>query len=158
MVLIDLASTILTRVTENKSSRINKALPRQAIEHVRHLCAQYEFTNYIAIEGRVYTSNDDNDIDINGDRFAFDTGNIIGVYAKPKTNFAKANVYGLVGLSMWDTTYTAVTGSWAPSRDKDSVVMFGVGVGGEFNITKNLRFNIEGMIHAGSVDSAADRG
>lgn len=120
-------------------------------QHVR-VKAGYEFADFIAIEGHVYTSNDDDDIDINGDRFSFDTGNIIGVYAKPKTNFAKANVYGLVGLSIWDTTYTILTGVFATSRDTDSVVMLGFGVGGEFNITKNLRFNIEGMLHVGSAD------
>jgi hypothetical protein len=112
--------------------------------------AGYEIADFIAVEGHVYTANDDTDIDFAGRLFAFDTGTIVGVYAKPKTNFDKANVYGLVGISMWDTTYTWVSGGGA--RDTQSVAMFGIGVGGEFNVTKNFRVNVEGMVHVGSAD------
>jgi hypothetical protein len=109
----------------------------------------YEFMDYIAVEAHVLTAADDTDIDPFGNLFSLDTGTIVGIYAKPKTNFEKANVYGLLGLSVWDTTY-----SWVgmPFQDTDSVAMLGIGVGGEFNITKNLRVNVEGMIHIGSAD------
>lgn len=114
--------------------------------HVR-IKGGYEILKYLAVEAHVLTAGKDTDIDAFGGLYELDTGNIIGVYAKPKTNFAKANVYGLIGFAQWDTTYTEIA---TRVKDTDAVVTFGVGVGGEFNITKNLRFNIEGMFHSGS--------
>lgn len=109
----------------------------------------YEFLDYLAIEGQVLTAAHDTDTDVFGGRYELDTGNIVGVYVKPKTNFTNANVYGLIGLSLWDTAYRGVA---FPFEDTDSVLMFGLGVGGEFNITRNFRFNIEAMLHTGSAD------
>lgn len=114
--------------------------------HVR-IKGGYEILKFLAVEAHVSTAGKDTDIDPFGDLFELDTGNIIGIYAKPKTNFAKANVYGLIGFAQWDTTYTDVA---ARIKDTDTVITFGVGVGGEFNVTKNLRFNIEGMVQQGS--------
>jgi opacity protein-like surface antigen len=114
--------------------------------------AGYEIADFIAVEGHVYTANDDTDIDFTNTLFSLDTGTIVGIYAKPKTNFGAANVYGLIGLSIWDTTYTQVNGVGAGTRDTESVAMFGFGVGGEFNITKNFHVNVEGMVHIGSAD------
>ena len=114
--------------------------------HVR-IKGGYEILKFLAVEAHVLTAGNDTDIDPFGALYELDTGNIIGIYVKPKTNFAKANVYGLIGFAQWDTTYTEVA---TRVKDTDTVVTFGVGVGGEFNITKNLRFNIEGMIQSGS--------
>lgn len=117
--------------------------------HLR-LKAGYEFADFLAVEAHLAGAGDDTGVDPFGDLYKFDTGNIIGIYLKPKTPFSKANVYGLIGLSQWDTTYTDV--AFPIFKDNETVNMFGFGVGGEFNITKNLRFNIEGMIHVGSAD------
>ena len=114
--------------------------------HVR-IKGGYEILKFLAVEAHVLTAGNDTDIDPFGALFELDTGNIIGIYVKPKTNFAKANVYELIGFAQWDTTYTEVA---TRVKDTDTVVTFGVGVGGEFNITKNLRFNIEGMIQSGN--------
>jgi len=116
--------------------------------HVR-IKGGYEILKFLAVEAHVMTAGNDTDIDPFGDLYELDTGTIIGVYAKPKTSFATANVYGLVGFSLWDTTYTNVA---LGTSSTDAVVTFGAGVGGEFNITQNLRFNIEGMVQAGSPD------
>jgi hypothetical protein len=112
--------------------------------------AGVEVADFLAIEGHLSTSGDDTAVDPFGDQFTFDTGNIIGIYLKPKSNFRDANVYGLFGFSQWDTTYNYV--GLPIFKDSDTVTMVGFGVGGEFNITRNLRFNIEGMIHMGSAD------
>lgn len=109
--------------------------------------AGYEILKFLAVEAQLSSAAKDTDVDPFGDLFQLDTGNIIGVYAKPKTPFKKANVYGLVGFAQWDTTYRDVA---TGIKDSDPVTTFGVGVGGEFNITDNLRFNIEGMIQTGS--------
>lgn len=114
--------------------------------HVR-LKGGYEILRFLAVEAHVLTAGKSTAVDPFGKMFELDTGNIIGIYAKPKTNFEKANVYGLVGFAQWDTTYTDVA---TRVKDTDAVVTFGVGVGGDFNITKNFRFNIEGMIQYGS--------
>lgn len=111
--------------------------------------AGFEIIKYFAIEAHVYTPGKDTDIDPFGDRFELDTGTIVGIYAKPKTGSAKANVYGLIGFAQWDTTYTDVANRIS---DTDKVITFGVGVGGEFNVTRNLRFSIEGMIQSGSAN------
>lgn len=109
----------------------------------------FEFLDYLAVEAQVYTADQDTDIDAFGDRFELDTGSIVGVYIKPKARFPNGSVYGLFGFSVWDTTYTEV----ATALDNtDSVFMFGLGIGGEFNIGRHLRFNIEGMLHTGSAD------
>lgn len=115
-------------------------------EHAR-IKAGYEILDFLAVEAQVLTAGDDSDIDFFGDLYSFDTGTIVGVYAKPKTDFSRANVYGLVGLAYWDTTYTDVA---LNEKYTDKVVTFGAGVGGEFNITKHLRFNIEGMMQVGT--------
>lgn len=114
--------------------------------------AGYEFGRFFALEGHIYTAANGTDVDFTNTTYSLDTGTIVGVYAKPKTNFERANVYGLVGVSIWDSTYTQVNGFGAGTRDSASLTMFGVGVGGEFNITKNFRFNVEGMAHYGSAD------
>jgi hypothetical protein len=117
-------------------------------QHLR-VKAGYEFLDYLAVEAQLLTADSDVDFDVFGDRFELDTGTIVGVYIKPKTNFETANVYGLFGFSLWDTTYTDVGFGF---QDTDAVVMFGVGIGGEFNVTRNFRFSIEAMVHAGSAD------
>lgn len=117
-------------------------------QHTR-IKAGYEILKFLAVEAHASNAGKDTDIDPFGDMFELDTGNIIGIYVKPKTPFAKANVYGLIGFSQWDTTYREVA---TGLKDTDTVITFGVGVGGEFNITQNLRFNIEGMAQAGSTN------
>lgn len=112
--------------------------------------AGVEVADFLAIEGHLSSAGDDSAVDPFGTQFKFDTGNIIGIYLKPKSNFRDANVYGLFGFSQWDTTYHPVA---LPSvKDSETVTMVGFGIGGEFNITRNLRFNVEGMIHMGSAD------
>ena len=112
--------------------------------------AGVELSGGFAIEAHLSGAGDDTTVDPFGDQIKFDTGNIIGIYLKPKSNFRDANVYGLFGFSQWDTTYYPVAFSFI--KDSETVTMLGFGVGGEFNITRNLRFNIEGMIHVGSAD------
>jgi Outer membrane protein beta-barrel domain len=111
--------------------------------------AGYEILDFLAVEAQVLTAGDDSDTDEFGDTYRFDTGTIVGVYAKPKTDFSRANVYGLVGLAYWDTTFTDTDPVFG-GKYTDRVVTFGAGVGGDFNITRNLRFNIEGMMQIGT--------
>jgi hypothetical protein len=117
--------------------------------HMR-LKAGYEFLGFLAVEAHLYNAADDTTVDPWGDSFNFDTGRIIGIYIKPKTNFSTANVYGLFGFSQWDTTYGPV--GFPQFAVTDTVTMLGLGIGGEFNLTKNLRFNAEAMIHGGTVN------
>jgi hypothetical protein len=121
---------------------------KYSTSHLR-VRAGYQIADFIAVEGQVLTAGDDTDFDFTNNQFEFDSGTVIGVYAKPGINFRAASVYGLIGFSRWDTKYTFV----APAvRDADSVIMLGIGIGGEFPVTENLSFNIEGMYHTGSAD------
>lgn len=109
----------------------------------------YAFSDILAFEIHVTGAGDDSSIDPYDNLYKFDIRNTLGIYVKPRTNVGKANVYGLVGFSSWDTAYTKIIPPG--TREKDSAVMFGAGLGGEFNITDNLRFNIEGMLHRGTL-------
>jgi hypothetical protein len=111
--------------------------------------AGYEVLDFLAVEAQVLTAGDDSDTDEFGDTYTFDTGTIVGLYAKPKTDFARANVYGLLGVAYWDTTFTSLDPFYA-GKYTDKVITLGAGVGGQFNITKNLSFNIEGMMQIGT--------
>ncbi|HEX9626267.1 MAG TPA: outer membrane beta-barrel protein [Acidiferrobacterales bacterium] len=125
------------------------ATEKYSTTHAR-LRAGYEIHDTIAVEMHILTAGDDTDIDFLGNTFRLDTGTIVGIYAKPKSGGRKASVYGLIGFSMWDTSYGPNGFSFLD--DTDNVLTLGLGVGGDFNITRNLRFNIEGMMHIGSAD------
>lgn len=117
-------------------------------EHLR-VKGGYEFSSNFALEGQVLTAGSDTDLDFLGNTFELDTGSIVGVFAKFKTNNPKVNVYGLAGLEFWDTTYTWVG---TPFKDSETLTMVGLAIGGEFNITKNLMIDVEGSFHVGSAD------
>ena len=111
--------------------------------------AGYEFADSFAVEIQGLTADNDTERVSSGDEFVFDTGEMFGVYLKSKTTFETYNVYGLLGASLWKSSYANVA---TGPTDAEWIAMFGAGVGGEFDATENLRIHIEGMFHAGSAE------
>jgi len=114
----------------------------------------YQILSFLSVEGRVMTSGDDTDIDTFGGQYRFDTGNMIGFYARPHTNFQSANVYGILGLTAMNTKYRLVAPVTGPT-DSDSVLAFTAGVGGTFMIVNNLTFDVEATMYVGSANYAS---
>lgn len=113
--------------------------------------AGYQILDFLSVEGRVMSSEYDTDIDVFGGRYRFDTGTMIGVYARPHTNFRNANVYGIVGLTAMNTKYRLVAPGTGPV-DSDTVIAFTLGVGGSFRIVGNLTLDVEATAYSGTAD------
>jgi len=114
----------------------------------------YQILNYLSVEGRAMSSDYDTDIDVFGGQYRFDTGTMLGVYARPHTNFRNANVYGIVGLTAMNTKYRQLAPFTGPT-DSDSVVAFTAGVGGSFRMVDNLTLDVEATMYVGTADYGA---
>jgi len=111
----------------------------------------YQILDFLSVEGRVMSSGNDTDIDVFGDQYRFDTGTMLGFYARPHTNFRNANVYGLIGLTSMNTKYRWV-GPFTGPADSDTVLAFTIGVGGTFRIAGNLFLDVEAQAYSGTAD------
>lgn len=109
----------------------------------------YQFLDFLSVEGRIMSSGNDTDIDFLGDRYSFDTGTMYGFYVRPHTNFRTANVYGIVGLTVMNTSYRFVNGG---PVDNDRVLVETIGVGGDFRIAGNLSLTVEAQVYVGTAD------
>jgi len=112
--------------------------------------AGYQFLDFLSFEGRVMTSGNDTDVDFLGDTYRFDTGTMVGVYVRPHTKFAVANVYGIVGFTTLNARYKPV--SYNGPTDSDVVIASTIGVGGTFRLARNLYFDIEAAAYAGAAE------
>lgn len=112
--------------------------------------AGYEALDFLSVEGRVMTAGHDTDIDFLGGLYRFDTGPIFGIYARPRTNFGNANVYGILGLTAMNTKYRGVNP--AGPTDSSFVLLPTVGVGGTFRIAGGLFFDVEAQAYVGTAD------
>lgn len=110
----------------------------------------YEALDFLSVEGRVMTAGHDTDIDFLGGLYRFDTGPIFGLYARPRTNFGNANVYGILGLTAMNTKYRGVNP--AGPTDSSFVLLPTVGVGGTFRIAGGLFFDVEAQAYVGTAD------
>ena len=54
------------------------------------------------------TAGNNCDTDEFTDTHKFYTGTIVSLYVKPKTEFSRANVYGLIGLAYWEVQVPSV--------------------------------------------------
>jgi len=107
----------------------------------------YQFLKFLSLEGRFMSASNDTDIDDFGGLFELDTGNIVGLYVRPHTNFKAANVYGIFGITGMDTKYRAVLGG---PVDSDTVISLTAGVGGSFVLAKQLTLDVEAILYAGT--------
>lgn len=123
---------------------------KYSTKHAR-LKIGYQILNFLSVEGRAMSSDYDTDIDVFGGQYRFDTGTMVGVYARPHTHFRNANVYGIVGLTAMNTKYRALAPFPGPT-DSESVIAFTVGVGGSFRIVGNLTLDVEATAYAGTAD------
>lgn len=111
----------------------------------------YQILKFLSVEGRAMASDYDTDIDVFGGQYRFDTGTMVGVYARPHTPFRNANVYGIVGFTVMNTKYRAVAPVMGPT-ESDSVLAFTIGVGGSFRIVGNLTLDVEATAYTGTAD------
>jgi opacity protein-like surface antigen len=111
----------------------------------------YQILKFFSVEGRIMSSAYDTDIDLFGGQYRFDTGTMVGVYARPHTSFRNANVYGIVGFTSMNTKYRLVAPVTGPA-DSNSVLAFTVGVGGSFRIVGNLTLDVEATLYSGTAD------
>lgn len=111
----------------------------------------YQILNFLSVEGRAMTSDYDTDIDFFGGQYRFDTGTMVGIYARPHTHFRNANVYGIVGFTSMNTKYRLASPGTGPV-DSDTVIAFTIGVGGSFRIVGNLTIDVEATVYSGTAD------
>lgn len=107
----------------------------------------YQILDFLSVEGRVMVSGHDTDTDIWGNQFRFDTGSMLGVYARPHTNFQTANVYGIVGLTVMDSRYRSVA---LGIQDSDMLFLPTIGVGGDFRVARQLSLTVEAQYFVGT--------
>lgn len=112
--------------------------------------AGYQFLDFLSFEGRIMTPGNDTDVDFLGDTYQLDTGTILGVYVRPHTKFAVANVYGIIGFTTLNARYRPV--SYNGPTDSDVVIASTIGVGGTFRLARNLFFDIEATAYAGAAE------
>lgn len=134
-----LQTTLDYGFTENYSTR-----------HAR-LKIGYQILKFLSVEGRAMSSDYDTDIDVFGGQYRFDTGTMVGIYARPHTPFRSANVYGIVGFTAMNTKYRLVAPVTGPV-ESDSVIAFTIGVGGSFRIVGNLTLDIEATAYTGTAE------
>jgi opacity protein-like surface antigen len=112
--------------------------------HVR-LKGGIEATNWLAVEAQLLNGADDNTVDILGDTYNYDTGMILGVFAKPHMTIGSFDMYGLVGYATADAEYDCVPS--CPPKFKATLNGLAYGAGAQFLVNKNLKISLDYMVY-----------
>ena len=111
----------------------------------------YNFAKYYGVELRLTSSGDDTYVDSLG-TWRWRAGESFSGYFKPHYEIGRFDIYGLVGLSVMDTSYEAVAGPWTGQKDEATLATFDFGVGGIFLVTRNFGITAEIKLNVGTAD------
>jgi len=121
-----------------------------ATGHAR-LKGGYNFAKYFGAELRLTSSGDDTYVDSFG-TWKWRTGESLSGYFKPHYEIGHFDIYGLVGLSVMDTSYEAVAGPQTGQKDKATLATFDFGVGGIYLFTPHFGVSAEIKLNVGTAD------
>jgi len=116
-------------------------------QHLR-IKGGYDFPGNYGFEMRIATGSDDTYNDIFG-TWKWEAGTRVSGYFKPRVSFGNFDLYGLLGLSVMDTSYQLV-GSGL--KDSESIATFDLGFGGQLNFTRHFGITAEVLHSVGSAD------
>jgi len=136
--LVDMRTTLdLTGGSENYDT-----------QHLR-LKLGFAFTDNFTIEARLLSDDTATQTNSASESIRWQTGAVTSVYARPSMGIGKASLYGLIGVSYFDTTYLNTT-TVAISTETIQTVDFGIGI--EYPISNHIAASFEGLVYTGTAD------
>jgi hypothetical protein len=116
-------------------------------QHLR-LKGGYDFPGYFGFEMRIASGGDDTYNDIFG-TWKWEAGTRVSGYFKPRVSFGNFDLYGLLGLSLMDTSYRLVGSGF---KDSETIATLDLGFGGQYNFSPNFGVTAEILNSVGSAD------
>lgn len=116
-------------------------------QHLR-LKGGYDFPGNMGFEMRIATGSDDTFFD-GFYTYKWEAGTRFSGYFKPRVSFGNFDLYGLLGLSLMDTSYQNLSFGF---KDSESILTFDVGFGGQINITRNFGVTADLVYSMGSAN------
>ena len=135
-------------VAMNTSIDYDAGSERYGTNHLRAKLG-YAYNDYFSLEARIMSSGDDTDQNASNVKFRWQTGSVVSFYLRPTVPVGKFNFYGLIGLSVLDTTYTDTATSQA---DAERVRTLDYGLGAEYYFTRNFSISLEAKAFTGTAD------
>lgn len=116
-------------------------------QHLR-LKGGYDFPGYYGFEMRIASGSDDTYNDVFG-TWKWEAGTRVSGYFKPRVSFRNFDLYGLLGVSWWDTSYQLVDSGL---KDSETIATFDLGFGGQYNFSRHFGVTAEILHSVGSAD------
>jgi len=126
----------------------NAGSERYATTHVRAKLG-YAYDDNFSLEARVMSSGNDTDLNPSQVKYRWQTGTVASFYLRPSVPIGKLNFYGLIGVSVLDTTYTDTV---ANQSDVEKVKTIDYGLGGEYYFSRTFSIALEAKVFTGTAD------
>ena len=110
-------------------------------QHLR-LKGGMNVTNWLAVEAQLLSSASDTDIVVGTQ---LDTGNILGIFAKPHVTVGPVNLYGLLGYATANATSDCSPS--CPPKLKATLSGLAYGLGAQYLVTKKLKVSLDYMVY-----------